>query len=237
MCVVFQLLIKDRPEVVVSPPKVFIYSMPTQVKFNCTVSSHPESNIIWMFDHMDLREKFRHKVKKMRQTLRDEMAAQKNRNTKKRKKDHQNKTRHDNSNSSDDQQQTSNTNTQQNEQHAPKTSTNKTKSKSNRTSKHHHGNSTSNRVNRNLFLNASSIKLFEINEFSPSLKFKISELTLNDTHKISSILINVENEFDLGTYECFANNTAGSKSVKFHIYGGMLFVLFCLMWIVMLKMQ
>jgi hypothetical protein len=203
--------------------------MPTQVKFNCTVSSHPESNIIWMLDHMDLREKFRHKVKKMRQTLRDEMAAQKNhRNTKKRKKDHQNKTRHDNSNS-DDQQQTSNT-IAQNEQHAPKTNTNKTKSKSksNRTSKHHHGNSsTSNRVNRNLFLNASSIKLFEINEFSPSLKFKISELTLNDTHKISSILINVENEFDLGTYECFANNTAGSKSVKFHIYGGMLFFFVC----------
>lgn len=55
--------------------------------------------------------------------------------------------------------------------------------------------------------------------FNP-YKYRISEQVLNETIKMSSIVINLESENDFGTYECYANNTAGSKFAKFYIYGG-----------------
>ena len=51
------------------------------------------------------------------------------------------------------------------------------------------------------------------------LKYSIFLKTLNKTHKTSSILINIDDEKDLGIYSCFANNSVGSKSMKFFIYG------------------
>lgn len=59
------------------------------------------------------------------------------------------------------------------------------------------------------------------NSFSP-YKYRISEQISNDTVKMSSIVINVESENDFGSYECYSNNTAGSKFAKFYIYGGIL---------------
>lgn len=53
-----------------------------------------------------------------------------------------------------------------------------------------------------------------------STKYKINEYLINETLKYSTILINVESELDFGAYECFSNNSAGSKAVKFYIYGG-----------------
>lgn len=58
--------------------------------------------------------------------------------------------------------------------------------------------------------------------FNP-YKYRISEQILNETIKMSSIVINVESENDFGSYECYSNNTAGSKFAKFYIYGGMYF--------------
>lgn len=56
-----------------------------------------------------------------------------------------------------------------------------------------------------------------------TVKYNIIEHLINETFKLNTLIINVENENDFGVYECFANNSAGSKSVKFHIYGGKIF--------------
>ena len=54
----------------------------------------------------------------------------------------------------------------------------------------------------------------------PTNKYKIRDHVLNDTLKLSSIVITIENENDFGVYECYSNNSAGYKAVKFYIYGG-----------------
>ena len=55
---------------------------------------------------------------------------------------------------------------------------------------------------------------------SSSEKYTIRDFTFNETHKISMLTINVDSEDDFGVYECFSNNTAGSKSEKFYVYEG-----------------
>lgn len=157
----------DRPEIVVNPPKVFVYTMPTQVKFNCTVNAYPDANIVWMFNNIDLREPFRQRVKKMRQAYREEKYRNKGVGSRYIKNNFNN----NNVNVNVDQV-------------------------------HRHG--------RNLAQKATDT----------ASKYRIIEHALNETSRMSSIVINVENEHDLGVYECFANNTAGSKSIKFYIYGG-----------------
>jgi hypothetical protein len=57
---------------------------------------------------------------------------------------------------------------------------------------------------------------------SAIVKYNIIESVLNQTHKQSTLVINIENESDFGAYECFANNNAGSRSAKFYVYGGKL---------------
>jgi hypothetical protein len=54
----------------------------------------------------------------------------------------------------------------------------------------------------------------------PTNKYKIRDNAINDTLKLSSIVITIENENDFGVYECYSNNSAGYKAVKFYIYGG-----------------
>lgn len=51
------------------------------------------------------------------------------------------------------------------------------------------------------------------------LKYSIYLQSVNETFKQSSIIIDIESERDYGVYACFANNSAGSKSQKFYIYG------------------
>jgi hypothetical protein len=53
-----------------------------------------------------------------------------------------------------------------------------------------------------------------------TLKYIINTHAINETFKLSTLLINVENEEDYGFYECFSNNSIGSKSAKFYIHGG-----------------
>ena len=55
-------------------------------------------------------------------------------------------------------------------------------------------------------------------------KYVIKDYMINETYKSSSLIINIESEDDLGVYECFSNNTAGSKTEKFYIYEGINFI-------------
>ncbi len=75
--------------------------------------------------------------------------------------------------------------------------------------------------NRNLAdsLDQSQLPLEHIQILNTIPRYSVSEQTLNETLKQSSILINVESEDDLGVYECYSNNSAGYRAVKFHING------------------
>ena len=55
-------------------------------------------------------------------------------------------------------------------------------------------------------------------------KYSIYFQSINETHKTSMLVIDVENENDLGIYSCYANNSIGAKSNKFYIYGGLYFL-------------
>ena len=52
------------------------------------------------------------------------------------------------------------------------------------------------------------------------LKYSILLKVVNKTHKHSSITIDIDDEKDFGVYACFANNSVGSRSIRFFIYGG-----------------
>lgn len=140
---------------------------PTQVKFNCTVNSYPESNIVWMKNYKDLKA-INKTSKKLRQALANEPVVRHHKKVKKH---------------------------------------NRTKAAS----------KWSNRNTRDELSDNQNTYLL-----NSVVKYSISDHVLNDTFKYSSLVLNVENEDDFGVYECFSNNTAGSKSVKFHVYGGKL---------------
>lgn len=55
-------------------------------------------------------------------------------------------------------------------------------------------------------------------------KYSIYVQLVNETFKVSSLVIDIENENDLGVYSCYANNSVGSKSSKFYIYGGIIII-------------
>ena len=149
-------MLKDVPEVSVSPSKVFVNSPPTLVRFNCLVSSYPESEIIWMYSS-HLKDSSHGK----RQIILSKV--------------------------------------------------------SHRHFKHHRN------VRRLQTTDTQDVHEFVLENtlsHSSSEKYQISLQSMNETFKQSSIVINVEDENDLGVYSCHANNSIGSKSVKFFIYGG-----------------
>lgn len=53
-------------------------------------------------------------------------------------------------------------------------------------------------------------------------KYSIYFQMINETSKMTSLVINVEDESDLGSYSCYANNSVGIKSAKFSIHKGKL---------------
>lgn len=150
----------DRPEISVVPSKIYITKLPTQVRFNCTVSAYPLSNVYWTHS-------FRNKANTKR-----------NNNSNKKLRETHKKNR---------------------------TNTNKERKLGNRNLADH--------------LDQSQLPLEHIQILNKISRYSVSEQTLNETLKQSSILINVENEDDLGVYECYSNNSAGYRAVKFHIYG------------------
>lgn len=154
----------DRPEISVSPNKVYISTLPAQVKFNCTVNSYPESNILWLHKNLNLQSKY-----------------QTNDNNKKLRQTHNNNS-----------------------------TRNKTNTKSNRRKP----------KNNNQYHPNSIDETFNYNLNTLKMKYSVYFNILNETFKQSSILIDVDDENDFGVYECFANNSIGSKTIKFFIYGG-----------------
>ncbi|CAF0723143.1 unnamed protein product [Brachionus calyciflorus] len=151
----FKINVLYRPEITVSPSKVYVQQIPTQIRFNCTVEAYPSADIIWMFNYRNLKGVNYYGAKQLRQINRHSI-----KNSKYRKKE-------------------------------------------------------------KLFDSRNVIKRSDLLNTSSNLmhKYKITENLINETLKQSSLVVNVENENDFGTYECFSNNTAGSKFVKFHIYG------------------
>ena len=114
-----------------------------------------------------------------------------------------------------------NQNNQQQKQTAKKNQNKNTKNKSNRKL-----------GNRNLDDEKSLTESVHILNSNP--RYEINDIFLNETFKSSTIMINVESQDDFGSYECFSNSTAGFKSVKFFIYGGMflqIFFLLCLFYL------
>ena len=147
----------DKPEVHVSPNKVFISSPPTQVKINCTVSSYPSSDIIWIYRK---KETQMHRQKRLQQ--------------------------HHNHNKPRD-----------------------------RRVRHLH------RTHHLIEDEDSEAFVLENNIIlNPELKYSIYLQAVNETYKQSSIVIDIEDEEDYGIYACYANNSAGSRSQRFYIYGG-----------------
>lgn len=160
----FKINVAYKPEVHVSPNKVFVSSPPTQVKINCTVNSYPASDIIWLY----------------------------RKNTNRRENGHHHK---------------------------------------NHKARRHHKNHHRNRHLKHRQHHKRAEKSHIIDEESeafvlenniilnPELKYSIYLQVVNETFKQSSIIIDIEDEKDYGVYACFANNSAGSKSQKFYIYG------------------
>lgn len=154
-------MLVDKPDVHVSPNKVFISSPPTQVKINCTVSSYPASDIIWIYRKKDTQSQRR-----------------------KRLGHHLN-------------------------------AWNKLHGR--RRARHHH-------ATHHLVEDEDSEAFVLENNIilNTEIKYSIYLQAVNDSYKQSSIIIDIESEKDYGIYACYANNSAGSRSQRFYIYGGKL---------------
>lgn len=57
------------PEIHVTPEKIFLNTLPTQVKINCSVNSFPSSDIIWVYHS----KRHRHSKRRHRQEEDDEV--------------------------------------------------------------------------------------------------------------------------------------------------------------------
>lgn len=158
----FYCVLIDKPEVHVSPNKVFISSPPTQVKINCTVSSYPASDIIWIYRKKDTQVQRQKRLKHHRSSW--------------NKLHGRRRARHNN----------------------------------------HH------RATHHLVEDEDSEAFVLENNIilNTEIKYSIYLQSVNDTYKQSSIIIDIENEKDYGIYACYANNSAGSRSQRFYIYGG-----------------
>ena len=180
--------------------------MPVKVRVNCSVHSFPEASINWIHNYINLKETNQQTLKKLRQALDFNNVKQTAGALRARKIKFSRLA-------------------------------NKKLSFSEYSNRflHSPGGQTTPRVNRNSinydtnlnnvdeeFFNRDSSGGFNNQLFftSSSVKYNIIEHSVNETFKLNTIVINVENENDFGTYECLANNSAGSKSVKFTIYGG-----------------
>lgn len=58
-----------------------------------------------------------------------------------------------------------------------------------------------------------------LNKRQSKEKYNIITQSINETFKISSLIINVESDNDFGAYNCLANNSMGNKTVNFYVYG------------------
>ena len=195
LLVLFLLL--DRPEITVAPAKVFIGSMPTQVKFNCSVNSFPDSNIVWMKNYRDLKVAMNKTSKQLRETLLSSSIQME-----------ENEDEH--------------TNSYHYTNKKLRSKTKKTRKNLNKYRIKWINRNPRNRVGANDDDSASEDSKDDQNVVlnSTNTKYIIEDFTFNDSNKLSSLTINVESEDDLGVYECFSNNTAGSKTQKFYVYGG-----------------
>lgn len=157
----FKINVLYRPELTVTPAKIYVNKVPTQVRFNCTLGSYPMGTVYWTHNFKNKRANAK-RNKKSRETIKKSNSA------------------------------------------------NKT------------GNGITDRLsrklgNRNLADQEVSSEQMKIINYMA--KYSVNEQLINETYKIGTILINVENDDDFGLYECFSNNTAGHRAVKFYIYG------------------
>jgi hypothetical protein len=190
--------------------------MPIKVKINCTVNSYPEASINWIHNYINLKETNQQTLKKLRQALdfntapRDPLTASSNSTNKPRKikfgRAHK---------------QPAATNGGPRYLHnQPRQTTRHTRNLVNFNS-----NSDLNIIEDEHLNNEMVANSYNYNQVyftSTSVKYNIIEHTINETFKQNMITINIENESDFGVYECYANNSAGSKTVKFYIFGGRL---------------
>jgi len=194
---------KDRPDVTVTPSKVFLLSLPAQVKFNCSVNSYPEGNIIWMKNYRDL--KTLNKTSKRHTFL--------------------------STNNLVYEDPSLNDNHERSYHYTNKRL--KGKSKKTRKNLNRHRTKWINRNARNKILSSENVlhskeALLQNYVLNSLDKYVIRDYIINETHKLSTLFVNVDSEDDLGVYECFSNNTAGSKTEKFYVYAGLLHFIFCI---------
>ncbi len=171
--------------------------MPAQVKFNCSVNSFPEGNIVWMKNYRDLKTLNKTSKRQLDTFLSTNSLIYEDpslNDTHERSYHYTNKRL-------------------------------KSKFKKTRKNLNRHRTKWVQRNVRNKALpneNALNNKQnYVLNSFD---KYVIKDYMINETYKSSSLVINIESEDDLGVYECFSNNTAGSKTEKFYIYEGINFI-------------
>jgi hypothetical protein len=204
--------------------------MPIKVKINCTVNSYPEASINWIHNYINLKETNQQTLKKLRQALdsntlpRDPLASASNTSpssSRPRKIKFGRAPRKKVSN-----HEAAAAATQHHQSGGPRYLYNpRQTTRHNRNLANFNTNSDLSTVEDEYMNNEIVANSYNYNQLyftSTSVKYNIIEHSINETFKQNMITINIENENDFGVYECYANNSAGSKSVKFYIYGGML---------------
>jgi hypothetical protein len=216
----------------VTPTKLLVPSMPIKVKVNCTVNSYPEASINWIHNYINLKETNQQTLKKLRQALdynampRDPFTGQQQQqpNTTSKKKIKFGRA----NNRKLGHEATAAAVTLQSNRHLHNNNNNngpRQTTRMNRNLINFNSNSDVNAIEDEYMNNEMLANSYNFNQqlyfTSTTVKYNIIEHSLNETFKQNTITINIENESDFGVYECYANNSAGSKSVKFYIYGGM----------------
>jgi hypothetical protein len=208
----------------VSPSKIYVSSLsaPVQIKFNCSINAYPESNIVWLRNSRNLKKKFRSSSlasgdNRWYQVLnyRDGKAITNVRRRKMRKSNHQN-----NNGTLNHRQiiQRSQPHIRAHQQHPNLIDNRHSKTKEINNQVDHIGKEIDDNDSDNDIDNENEL----FNDDNSVPKYSITTPIKNDKFKMSTIMINIESPKDYGIYECLARNRAGSTSVKFYIYGGLL---------------